>query len=380
MVPVPRTLSFDSDVAATIGIEEEFHIIDPSNSALTPAASRLMIADDDDVVEPELQRSMIETATPICADLAEVTAAIVAGRSSLRDAANRAGVWVATAGTVPEAGRPLGDVFNRQRYQRIADEYRQLVTEQQVCAMQVQVGVPDRELSVLLIRRIRDWLPTLLAMSASSPYFLGADTGYASYRSIVVSRWPTAGPPPVFRSLREYDSVVERLIRSGVITDPGMVYFDVRPSARYPTLELRISDGCPLIEDVTLIAGLARALVATAAAEERAGVEAHETDYAMLRGATWRAGRSGLDGALVDPGTAEEAPASEMVRRLLAHLRPALEHFEDWPTVSDLSAQLLARGTSARRQREFVANDPDLSSVVAEVVRETYSGLPAASH
>jgi glutamate---cysteine ligase / carboxylate-amine ligase len=379
MVPVPRTLSFHSDVAATIGIEEEFHIIDPSTSALTPAASRLMIADNDDVVEPELQRSMIETATPICADLAEVTAAVVAGRTSLRDAADRAGVWVATAGAVPEAGRPLGDVFNRQRYRQIADEYRQLVTEQQVCAMQVQVGVPDRELSVLLLRRIRDWLPTLLAMSASSPYFLGADTGYASYRSIVVARWPTAGPPPVFHSLREYDSVVERLIRSGVITDSKMIYFDVRPSARYPTLELRITDGCPLIEDVTLLAGLARALVATAAAEERAGVEARETDYAMLRGATWRAGRSGLDGMLVDPRTAEGVPAGEMVRRLLEHLRPALEHFDDWRTVSDLAAQLLARGTSARRQRRFVATDPELNSVVAELVRETYSGLGVSS-
>ncbi len=376
---MPRKLSFDRDVARTIGVEEEFHIIDPSTSGLTPGASRLMRADADDVAEPELQRSMIETATPICADLDGVTASLVAGRTSLREAANQAGVWLAATGTVPEAGRQLGAVYNRRRYQRIADEYRQLVTEQQVCAMQVQVGVPDRELSVLLLRRIRDWLPTLLAMSASSPYFLGADTGYASYRSIVVSRWPTGGPPPLFRSLREYDSVVERLVRSGVIGDPKMIYFDVRPSARYPTLEFRIADGCPLIEDVTLLTGLARALVATAAAEEAAGVEAPETDYAMLRGATWRAARSGLDGALVDPVHAQEMPAAQMVSRLLAHLRPALEHFEDWQLVSELSAALLARGTSAQRQRRFVADDTNLNSVVAEVVRETYSGLAARS-
>jgi glutamate---cysteine ligase / carboxylate-amine ligase len=372
---VPPQLSFDHDVARTIGVEEEFHIIDPSTSTLTPAASRLMRADTDDVAEPELQRSMIETGTPVCSGLAEVTEAIIAGRSSLRDAADRAGLWVATSGTVPEAGRPVADVFNRRRYQKIADEYRQLVTEQQVCAMQVQVGVPDRELSVLMIRRIRDWLPTMLAMSASSPYFLGADTGYASYRSVVVSRWPTAGPPKAFTSLAEYDSLVERLIGSGVITDAGMVYYDVRPSARYPTLELRITDGCPLVEDVTLLAGLARALVATAATEELAGVEAPATDTAMLRGATWRAGRSGLDGSLVDPVTAEELPAAEMVRRLLAHLRPALEYFEDWEQVADLTERLLARGTSARRQREFVGDDPDLGSVVAEVVRDTYTGL-----
>jgi carboxylate-amine ligase len=130
---------------------------------------------------------------------------------------------------------------------------------------------------------------------------------------------------------------------------------------------------------VTLLTGLARALVATAAAEEAAGVEAPETDYAMLRGATWRAARSGLDGALVDPVHAQEMPAAQMVSRLLAHLRPALEHFEDWQLVSELSAALLARGTSAQRQRRFVADDTNLNSVVAEVVRETYSGLAARS-
>ena len=117
--------------------------------------------------------------------------------------------------------------------------------EQQVCACQVQVGVPDRDLAVRVCRRVRAWLPVLLALSASSPMFRGADTGYASYRTIAISRWPTVGPPPDFDTAAEYDESVSTLVDTGVISDAGMIYYDARPSARYPTVEIRIADACP---------------------------------------------------------------------------------------------------------------------------------------
>jgi carboxylate-amine ligase len=359
------------DVGATIGVEEEFHLLHPATGLLTNGAGRILHAQRDSVAEPELQRSMIETATPICTDLAQVGHGVRESRRSLLDSADRAGLWVAGAGTLPESGRPMGSVFPNPRYERIAEDYRQLVTEQQVCACQVQVGVPDRELAIRMIRRVRVWLPALLALSAGSPYFLGADTGYASYRAIVLSRWPTAGPPPSFGSAHEYDRTIARLISSGVIRDPGMIYFDIRASARYPTLEIRVADACPLVEDVLLLAALARALVVTAAAEERADTPLPAVDRVLLRAATWRAARSGLTGMLVDPVAAEPVTAPELIQRLLAYLRPALEERGDWETAGTLTKEVLRRGTSAQRQRIAYGRAGQPADVVHAVVAET---------
>jgi len=358
------------EVGRTIGVEEEFHLLDPATGTLTTGAGRIMHAQTGTVAVPELQRSMIETSTPICASMSDVDRHVRASRRSLLDAADRAGVWAAAAGTVPGSGRPVGAVFPDPRYEHMAAEYRQLVAEQQVCACQIQVGVPDREAAVPLMRRVRLWLPALLALSTASPYFLDGDTGYASYRTIVLSRWPTAGPPPLFTSAAEYDRTVSRLIASGVISDVGMIYFDVRASARYPTLEIRVADACPLVGDVVLLAALARALVVTAAAEELAGVAPPPIEHILLRAATWRAARSGLGGQLVDPLEAQEVPAPELIERLLRHLRPALEDRGDWPLVTASTAELMGRGTSAHRQRKaFRQAGP--AAVVAHVLAET---------
>src|SRR5205823_6698839 len=180
-------------------------------------------------------------------------------------------------------------VFPDRRYEWLAAEYRQLVDEQQVCACQVHVRVDDRDLAVRITRRIRGWLPALLAMSASSPFFQGEDTGYASYRTVVVSRWPTVGPPPDFACAAEYDRTVATLIHSGVISDAGMIYFDARLSARYPTIEIRVADACPSVDDAVLIAALARALVVTAArtdatpGDHQRGTALPESPQVLLR-------------------------------------------------------------------------------------------------
>ncbi len=259
----------------------------------------------------------------------------------------------------------------------MASEYRNLVDEQQVCACQVHVGVDDRDLAVRITRRIREWLPALLAMSASSPFFQGEDTGYASYRTIVVSRWPTVGPPPDFASAEEYDRAVSTLIHSGVISDAGMIYFDARLSARYPTVEIRVADACPSVDDAVLIAALARALVLTAAHadtgiddDQRADI-LPESPQVLLRAATWRAARSGLDGQLIDPRTIRAVPAADVVQALLIHVRPVLEERSEWHVVAQLTAALLARGPSARRQRAAVDQGRSPAAMVAGLAAET---------
>ncbi|WP_238014972.1 glutamate--cysteine ligase [Dactylosporangium sp. AC04546] len=337
------------NVGDTIGVEEEFHVVNAETGELEAAARRVLRVAD---AEPELHRSMVETATGVRTDLTALRADLVEKRRSLTGACDRLGLAIVAAGTVPGSGARPSRVYPDERYERMAQEYRQLVDEQQVAACQVQVGVPDKDLAVRITRRVREWLPTLLALSVSSPYFANQDTGYASYRTVVTGRWPTVGPPPDLSCAAEYQKVVDTLVESGVISDAGMVYFDARPSARYPTVEIRVADSCPRIDDVVLLAALARALVTTAAEQDAAGRPLPEAPQVLLRAATWRAARSGLSGHLVDPATRTAVPAGVRIDALLTHLRPALEARGEWETAVDLLTDLRSRGTSATRQRK----------------------------
>lgn len=360
------------DIGATIGVEEEFHLVDPVTGELMSGARRLLGADPDAAhgAEAELRLSMIETASAVCHGIEELRSDLAGRRADLIAAAGAAGLTIAGSGTVPDSGTGRGAIYPNPRYEWMAGQYKRLVDEHQVCAMQVQVGVPDRDVAVGLMAHLRPWLPVLLAMSGSSPLFQNDDTGYASYRSIAISRWPTTGPPPLVDTAAEYEDAVRSLVDTGAISDPGMIYFDVRPSARYPTLEIRVADACPLLDDVVLIAALARSLVCTAASTKPDGPP---PAYPLNRAATWRAARSGLDDELVHPLTWRAVPAAEAVEALLSHVRPDLEERGEWATVRALATALLGRGTSARRQRAALAAGGDLQGVVASVVAETTS-------
>lgn len=361
-----------TDAAAlTLGVEEEFHILDARTGRLAPRAPGLLRAVPGDEAEAELQRSMIETSSGIHDDLASLRADLVARRRVLRDSAQPLGLVVAASGTVGGSGDGSSRLSPDPRYEWMAHEYRQLVAEQQLCACQVHVGIADRNLAVRVTQRIRRWLPVLLALSASSPLFQDGDTGYASYRAIAVSRWPTVGPPPDFADADEYDGTVAALVQSGVISDAKMIYFDARLSARYPTIEIRVTDGCPLVDDVVLLAALGRALAATAIAEDAAGVPILPARQVILRAATWRAARSGLTGLLLHPRTDLAVPAADAVSALLGYVREALESRGEWDTVTDLSRALLSRGTSAQRQRAALHRGVPVETIALDVAVET---------
>ncbi len=363
--------------AVTIGVEEEFHLAEPGERSLAPVAEEVLAvaAELGGEVAAELQRSQLETATPVCRTLDELAARVADRRRDLVAAAARAGVGVVAAGTLP--GPPAGAQapYPKPRYERLVAEYAEVGREQLVCAMQVQVGVADRELAVAALPRLAPWLPVLLALSASSPFHAGHDTGYASYRSVIWSRWPTGGPPLAFGSAAEYDRLVADLVASGTIADPGMVYFDVRPSARYPTLEIRVCDSVPLLDDVVTLAGVARALVVTAVREATAGAAPATPRPELVRAARWRAGRSGLADVLVDPRGARALPAREVVTALLEHVRPALDELGDADRVTAGVAELVRRGTAADRQRAAYARRERLADVVDALVAETRAGL-----
>lgn len=362
----------------TVGVEEEFHTVGLRTRRLTAEGGRVLEQLPAGSFCAELHQTMVEANSSPHVRLADLAADIAALRRAAIVAAARCGLGVVAAGTVPIADQGTGRITANPRYEHMHGEYRMLVSEQLICAMQVHVGMPDRDLAVAVAHRVTPWLPALLALSASSPYWLGNDSGYASYRTLLWRRWPTTRALGEFASAADYDQTVADLVRSGVITDPGMLYFDVRPSAHLPTLELRICDSCPSLRDVILLSGLFRALVGREAGAALAGRAALSVRPELLEAETWRAARSGLEGDLVDPATATPMPAGKLIRQLLADLRPALEASDDWEQVTGLAEAALARGSSAARQRAAYASGGH-QKVVDTLLKETRADtdLPA---
>ncbi|MET9801582.1 glutamate--cysteine ligase [Streptomyces sp. NPDC006368] len=356
---------------ARIGVEEEFHVVDVESGLLVPRANAVLDRLPGERFTTELKQSAVESNSEVHASLDTLYADLVRSRSRLDGAASSQGLAVVAAGTVPLARVESVDTTENARYGHMVDEYRLIADEQLICGAQVHVDVPDRDTAVRAMCGVAPWLPTLLALSASSPFWLGADTGYASWRTMLWQRWPTAGPAGCFATAAEYDAAVGELVRSGVISDPGMVYYDVRPSSHQQTLELRICDACPRAETVVLVAGLFRALVLDACDRPaEPGACACQGRNEWLRAATWRAARSGLEGDLIHPATRLAAPASQVVHALLRRLRPRLEENGDWETVSSLAEEALAAGSAAHRLRR-AAREEDLLACVDLLARET---------
>jgi carboxylate-amine ligase len=354
-----------------LGVEEEFHVVDLESRRSAPEVDALLAQLDGAEFAPELQRSLVETNTPVCGTLDELRDHIRRLRGRLEAVAAPLGLGVVAAGTVPLADATGDAISAGARYEKMQHEYQMLVREQHICGAQVHVDVPDRDVAVQVVRRVAPYLPVLLAISASSPYWNGSDTGYASYRSVVWSRWPTAGPPAHVETGADYEELVADLIASGTISDPGMVYFDIRPSAHLPTVELRVCDACPDVEDVVLIAGLFRALVGKAREDAAAGVPLPDARHELLRAASWRAARSGLEGDLVDlVGPALVAPPL-LIGQLVDLLRPQLEELGDWEQVLELSQATLSRGSAAARQRRLFGRRGELADVVDGLIAHT---------
>jgi glutamate---cysteine ligase / carboxylate-amine ligase len=366
----------DARIAA-VGVEEEFHILDLVTRQLVPRAEALLDRLPADRFAAELLKSVVESNSRPCSDLEDLRVDLLDLRRQLAAVAEPLGLGLAAAGTVPIVDPAILDVSRDARYEHMTEEYQLLAREQVICGAQVHVDVADRDLAMAVVAWVAPWLPMLLALSASSPYWKGVDSGYASIRTLVWQRWPTAGVAAPFRTAAEYDQLVTDLVKSGVISDPGMVYFDIRPSSHLPTIELRICDACPNVDTVILIAGLFRALVSGAIDEIHAGAPAPPPRAELLRAATWRAARSGLEGDLVDTSGAGPVPAEEMLRRLLTTVQPQLERAGDWELVRDLAEQAVGRGTAASRQRRAFARRGLLTDVADLMMAETRDAPPS---
>ncbi len=362
----------------TLGIEEEYQLIDPVTRALRPRAHRVLPQAQralGDAVQPELLLAQIETVSPVCHTLADVRAALVHARRTVIAAAATDGQQIAASGTHPFAHWEEQQITPKERYQGIADTYQQLAREQLVCGCHVHVGLHDRDAAVEVLNRARVWLAPMLALAANSPFWLGEDTGYASYRTQLWGRFPMAGQPALFASRAEYDALIRALIATGSIEDATKIYWDVRLPEHIDTVEVRVTDMCLTIDEAVMVAGLARALVCTCYEHAQRGEPYPAARPELLRAAHWRAARYGLEGDLIDVGAERSVPAPDLINSLLRFVQPALEAGGDWKEVLALVNHTLHAGNGAQRQRAVYQRTGRWEDVVDFIVAETMKGM-----
>ena len=361
--------------AITLGVEEEFVLLDPCTGATVLAGPDLVrMLGGEPGVQQELMQFQVETGTRVCTGLDDLGRELVRLRRLAAAAAAHLGCRLVASGVAPYRTPGLAALTCQPRYQNLARLYGPVVAEAGTCACHVHVGVPSRDLGVQVLARLRPWLAPLLAVTANSPIADGHDTGWASWRYTIQTRWPTAVPPAAWPDAAAYDTAVRRLIGRGAALDERSVYFLARLSPRYPTVEVRVADVCLDAGTAVLAAGLTRALVATALAEARRGTPVATAPAGQVAAALAAAARQGLAGAGVDPFTGQAVDAPALRSRLLDHVHPALRDHGDTETITRLLHRLDQRGSGADRQRALFSSAVSTPAFIKALARATLSG------
>ncbi|MET0784566.1 MAG: glutamate--cysteine ligase [Leifsonia flava] len=361
----------------TVGVEEELLLVSAETGRPVSVAGDVLQRVHESgaaghvggALDHEFKQQQVETASAPHSSMSDLGADVKSWRATAIAAARQAGALVIASGTSPMPAESV--LMPDARYAQIAELLGQTARDQLACACHVHVSVESDEEGVGVLDRIREWLHVLLALSANSPFWQGMDTGYASYRSEVIRRWPTSGVQEVFGTPERYHALVAAMKRTGVMLDDGMVYFEARLSHHYPTVEIRVADVCADADDTVLIAALCRALVDTAAAGWRAGTVVRPIPAPVIRLAAWHAGRFGLSGDLLDSATMTPMPARDVVARLIDHVRAALKENGDEEFVDEQVRRILDRGNGADRQRAVLTRTHQLVDVVSDLARAT---------
>jgi YbdK family carboxylate-amine ligase len=363
-------------VGATLGVEEEYHLLDPETGKLMNCpdlSARALAGAAGPHLQPEMLTSQLEAATDVCADLDQVRRAILAMRSEAAAAAAQLGAAILATSTHPFASLEEIEVTAQPRYQTLVERFGTIVSQFNLCGCHVHVAVPDLDTAVAIMNHARPYLPVLAALTGSSPFHAGQDTGYDSFRLPWLALWPQGGPPPYLRSAEHYLAMVAQSVSMGMVEDASAMLWDIRPSSTYPTLEFRAADVCTDIDDAVLYAGVVRSLVRVVGARVATGVDAYEISEPTLRAARWRAARYGISDTLWSPARSEPVPAEVALDDLIGELRTDLEAHDELLEIEELLNALRRRGTSATRQRRTFAATGSLGDVTRAAIQLTSS-------
>ena len=368
----------------TFGIEEEYHLVDLKTGRLAAAPAALMemcAAKLGDRVSPEFLRTQIEIGTPVCRTFAEARAMLLELRSTIGAVAAEFGLAPIAAGTHPFAGWSELETTDKQRYHDIARDLAVVGRRLVICGMHVHVGIDDDDLRIDIMNQVRYFLPHLYILSTSSPFWEGEVTGLKGYRLSVADESPRTGMPDHFAGWAEYARTINVLVQAGVMEDASKIWWDLRPSTRFPTLEMRITDVCPRIDDAIAIAALYVCICRMLYRLRRANLSWRDYPTLLLEENRWRAQRYGVVGSLFDLGKGTLVPFRDLMAEIQALIAEDAEALGAGPDVRNAD-RIVAEGTSADRQlavfeRHRANGAPDeeaLKAVVRHLAAETLAG------
>lgn len=361
----------------TLGVEEEYQIIDPETRELRSYITQMLLEDHRVLtqIKPELHQSIVEVGTTVCQTPAEVRAELVDLRRGVIELAGRKGLRIAAAGTHPFANWAEQEITPLEHYVGVREDMKQLAEQLLIFGTHVHIGIEDREFLIDAANVARYVLPHLLCLSTSSPFWMGRDTGLKSYRSIVFRSFPRSGVPRILSSWADYESYVETLVLSGSIPNGSKIWWDVRPHWKYGTLEFRICDVCTRVDEAVCIAAIIQALVAKLWKMRRDNTTLRVYSSDLIDENKWRATRYGLDGKLIDFGKQREFPARELIRELIEWFIGDMVDELGTRNEVEYAYRILAEGSSADRQLAVYQKTGSLRAVVDHLVAETAEGV-----
>ena len=361
----------------TLGIEEEYQIIDPETRELRSYITEILSGDHLVLgeVKPELHQSMVEIGTKVCSTPAEVRAELVRLRRHVMELAGKKGLVIAAAGTHPFSSWLTQEITPLERYMGVRQDLADLAQQLLIFGTHVHIGIEDRDFLIDAMNVARYFVPHVLTLSTSSPFWMGRETGLKSYRSIIFRNFPRTGIPPVLESGTAYAALVDTLVRTGCVPNASKIWWDVRPNHSYPTLEFRVCDVCTRVDEAVCVAAILQAIVAKLWKLRRDNMTFRVYPTALIEENKWRAVRYGLDGRLVDLGKDQELPARTLVRELLEwFVDDVLDELGSRKEV-EYAFTILEQGTSADRQIARFRETGDLKAVVDSLIVETADGV-----
>ena len=361
----------------TLGIEEEFQIIDPVTRELRSYVQQIL--DDGRMVlkehvKPEMHQSVVELGTEVCANISCAREQVIELRSRLAEIAARRGLLIASAGTHPFSHWSDQLITADERYATILKDMQQIARINLIFGLHVHVGIPDREEAIDIMNQARYFLPHIYALSVNSPFWLGRNTGLKAYRQMIFERFPRTGIPDAFESLSEYEDYLELLVSTNCIDNAKKIWWDIRLHPFFNTIEFRICDAQSRVDDTIALAAIMQAVVMKLHRLRTQNTTFRSYPRRLIDENRWRASRYGIDGRLIDFGRKIEVAERELLHEMLEFIAPEMEELG---TLSELShiERLMREGTGADRQLAVWEQTHDLKAIVDHVVEETYEKL-----
>ena len=364
----------------TLGIEEEYQIIDPETRELRSYITEIL--HEDHVVlgeiKPELHQSIVEVGTTVCQSPAQARAELRRLRGMVMQLAARKGLKVVAAGTHPFSSWMTQEITPLERYLGVKQDMQDLAQQLLIFGTHVHIGIEDREFLVDAMNVARYFVPHLLCLSSSSPFWMGRNTGLKSYRTVVFRNFPRTGIPRIMRDWGDFDYLHQTLVDTGCIPDGSKIYWDLRPHHAYPTLEFRFLDVCTRVDEAVAVAAILQAIIAKLWKLRRDNMTFRDYPSDLIEENKWRAVRYGLDGRLIDFGKSQERPARDLIRELLEwFIDDVLDELGSRDEVA-VAFDILQHGSSADRQLAVFERTGDLKAVVDHLIAETAEGVDPA--